>query len=77
MLYKVSATKAGQKPIRPPSSGTISTSSARLGTVWITPATPRVHLRQSGPAADQDAQRQADARPTASAASESSMWPPR
>ena len=54
---------AGGNPISPPSNGTISASSARLGTVCTTPANPKVHWVIFAPAAGRDAQRKADRQP--------------
>ena len=76
-MLQPGARKAGRNPILPLSRGTISARSARLGTVWTTPAIASASSASRGRRTAATPSGRLNARPTAIAAVDSSMCPPR
>jgi len=77
ILYRTSASRAGQKPISPPNSGTMRANSARLGTVCTMPAAPRTHSASRGRPEAASPNGKLTSRPTAMAATDNVRCPPR
>ena len=68
---------AGTKPIMPPRSGTMRASSASVGTVCSMPAVPSTYSDSLGRRLARMPSGMLTTSPTASAAIESNIWPPR